>query len=316
MVSADQIRQDSPSVLTKLKSDETGQALAEACIVLSLVVGMFLVVNTGYREQAKWHQDLVTAHTVALSVALGHRDVSTSSMTAPEQGKLRSIWDGVKKIGISLIDPLLNRIGAKIPLPGQKTGVGAAIGRSVLNAGRSMGAELLARKVGELDASRILRPTARLTDELSGRGMESLRWRDHGQKIELHTVDQSLLGENRHQAQIVNGPMQWVRVGSLSSYGNHAWQLRGSGAVAYTHDTIDRIDGSEDLWQSVNRSSRALVKRLAPMTTKVDAPWGRDPPPTDWLSKWSEVSDFEVPEKPTGVMAVVKTVLDVAGDIF
>src|SRR5690554_7294223 len=83
------------------------------------MVALFLAVKAGFSEQVQWHQDLVGTHTAALAVALGHQDVSTSSLTGPEQGVPRTIWDGVKTIGISLIDPLLSRVGAKIPLPGR-----------------------------------------------------------------------------------------------------------------------------------------------------------------------------------------------------
>lgn len=302
--------------LPNVRSGQAGQALAEACVVLALMVALFLAVKAGFSEQVQWHQDLVGTHTAALAVALGHQDVSTSSLTGPEQGVPRTIWDGVKTIGISLIDPLLSRVGAKIPLPGQKTAAGVAIGRSILQAGRSMGAEILADKVDEIGPQSAWRTLNRTGGRGLGRDRQSRVWSEQGQQIDMQVVDRALLGENPHLAQIMDGSMQWVQAKSMSVYGNKAWQLRGSAAAAYTHDTIDRIDGSEDLWQSATRPSRALVKRLSPMTTKVDQPWGRKAPPTDWLSKWSEVSDIEVPEKPTGVMAVLKEIVDVAGDIF
>jgi len=285
-------------------------------VVLALATTLFLAVKAGFREQAQWHQDLVGTHTAALVVALGHQDVSTSSMTGPEQGVPRTIWDSVKKIGISLIDPLLSRVGAKIPLPGQKTGVGVAIGRSILQSGRSMGAEMLADKIDEIEPHRAWRALNRFGAKVLGTDRRSRAWIGQGRQVDTQDVDRALLGEYLHLTQIMDGPMQCVQAKSLSIYGNHAWQLRGSAAVAYTHDTIDRIDVSEDLWQSATRPSRALVKRLSPMTTKVDQPWDRKAAPTDWLSRWSDVSDFEVPEKPTGVMAVVKEIVDVAGDIF
>lgn len=287
---------------------QSGQALAEAAVVLMVAVTLFVAISTACRHQLAWHEDMLGTHTLALSIAHGHRDVANGPMSGPQQGLARTWWDRAAKAAGWLVDAVIGRIGAKIPLPGQKTGVGTAIGRSVLNAGKSMALETLS--ANDTDTLRVGLNGFRHLD-VAGRGrFDSSLKMNQGHEIRTRIVQRRELPENAHVPALLGGAMQWVEVKSRSRFANHAWQIRGHGAVAYTHDTIDRIDGAQALWQGPARQSRALVKRLSPMVKKVDDPWGRAAPPTDWLSKWSEVSDVDVPEQSTGWTAIVSDVVD------
>ena len=289
------------SLLQRGLSGQQGQALAEAVVVLSIATVLLTAMATGSRLQMQWHNDLVDAHLTALSVARGHYEgVARGAVPSGRSGWLEKGWNIARRIG----DVLMSR---RKPRSGHAEGAAAGLRKAATAAFQSAGAQVLADGFGagnELISSYPPQQSRgrQLDSGIKAFGRHLIQKYDRSNGERLVTDDvfsrvtlydaqaDSRWPENPHLAEILGGSLQWVRVRTGSSFGNHAWQIRGHGAISDTHQNVDRIDRSHALWQQAANRSRQIVRRLAPMTEQVDAPWFRPAPQTDWLSKWSDVS--------------------------
>lgn len=285
-------------------SGQRGQALAEAVVVLSIATVLLAAMATGSRLQMQWHEDLVDAHLSALSVARGHFDGATpGSASGGGPRWLKAGWDIARRIGGALISSSSSRTSR----PGQSSATKDALRKAATAAVRSAGAHALAGgfdAVSEMGSSRTQERASgrQISRAITSVGRHVLQGYGKSRRRQLVTDDplssvtlfdtqaDSMRPENPHLADILGGSLQWVRVRTGSPFRNHAWQIRGHGLISDTHENVDRIDRSHALWQQAANSSRQVVRRIAPMTEQVDLPWFRAAPPTDWLSRWSDVT--------------------------
>ncbi len=288
---------------------ERGQALAEAVVVLAVATVLLVAMAAGSRLQMQWHEDLVDAHLSALSVARGHFDgAAIGSASAGGSGWLKAAWNIARRIGGALI----SRTSSPTSRQRQTSGARDALRKAASAALQSAGAHAMAGgfgESGEMGANRIREQSGgqQVSPAIKSSERHFLQKYGHSRGEKLLADDLfsgvTLLDaqadrrhpENPHLAELLGGPLQWVRVRTGSSFANHAWQIRGNGAISDTHENIDRIDRAHALWQRAANKSRQVVRRLAPFTEQVDLPWFRAAPPTDWLSKWADVSEADGP---------------------
>ncbi|MFW8566482.1 hypothetical protein [Orrella sp. 11846] len=242
---------------------QQGQALAEAVVMLA-VAGAFLVgITTTARLQLQWHEDLLHSHLVAKAVSLGHKP---KSMGAQD-------WLG---------------LGRKLQLP--KLGSiqnGLAKGRSLLSEWTSGAQRLGADRLVSSVQKRFM-PAHQNNRRSRAR---PVHWNEFSEVVEQPVV--ALAGGQMSTDPLLDGPVKWIHVQSDSTFANQAWHVRGTGEVAQSVETIDRIDQAHTLWQSAATPSRALTNSIKAQLTSMDAFWGRVSPPSDWLSKWHDINDEE-----------------------
>jgi len=306
------------SLLPRGLSGQQGQALAEAVVVLSIATVLLTAMTTSSRLQLQWHNDLIDAHLSALSVARGHADrAALGAIPGRRPGWLETGWNIAKRLGGSWISRRKNRSG-------QARGAATGLRKATTAALQSAGSHAIADELGSGDAlEQIKGRELQSGTKAFGRHFLQTYGRSSGQSLVTDDMFSSVTlfdaqadvrhPENPDLAEILGGSLQWVRVRTGSSFRNHAWQVRGNGAISATQQNVDRIDRSHALWQQAANKSRQVVRRLAPMTDQVDNPWLRPAPPTDWLSKWSDVSGAD---KQTGWGAVGARFKQWAGEFF
>jgi|GEM_PF-3269501 len=242
-----------------------GQVLAEAVIMLALISVLILGMASTFRLQWQWHRSHLDAHLTAERLSFGHADIASAPMVSPyREGKVSSLMGTVMKFAQSALDSLTR-------------------GAISLASRVWRGMERLERKARTYKARHHLQSYA--SEKGYRANVTTARFSGDSQ-------------QTRHMDPLLDGSMVWVKVESKSPTASHAWQLKGQGAAAYAHETVERIEDAKELWKQTSSRSQKLVRRLAPFVEPVDRAWQRDAPTEHWLDSWVQVSEFEDGEHP------------------